>query len=150
MLCLPACPHAATPARQLSPTGTVKTLRVDRGHVYAPGAPVSAMPGRLRAVVCKGMEQVQAVLMEAKRAEAAVPNHRFNTLGPLMPSHPLRPISAAPLFLHRNTLHHPSFLRNNGGKARLVHFSAQQRGESLIPMPAIHSCLHARCRPYAA
>ncbi|CAL8463713.1 g3247 [Coccomyxa elongata] len=45
------------------------------------GAPVSAMPGRLRAVVCAGMEQVQAVLMEAKRAEAVVTNHRFNTLG---------------------------------------------------------------------
>jgi hypothetical protein len=39
------------------------------------------MPGRLRAVVCAGMEQVQAVLVEAKRAEAVVPNHRFNTLG---------------------------------------------------------------------
>ncbi|KAK9917910.1 hypothetical protein WJX75_009504 [Coccomyxa subellipsoidea] len=45
------------------------------------GSPVSAMPGRLRAVVCAGMEQVQAVLVEAKRAEAVVPNHRFNTLG---------------------------------------------------------------------
>ena len=39
------------------------------------------MPARLRAVVCAGMEQVQAVLVEAKRAEAVVPNHRFNTLG---------------------------------------------------------------------
>ncbi|EIE27758.1 hypothetical protein COCSUDRAFT_64368 [Coccomyxa subellipsoidea C-169] len=45
------------------------------------GSPVSALPGRLRAVVCKGMEQVQAVLMEARRAEAVVPGHRFNTLG---------------------------------------------------------------------
>ena len=42
---------------------------------------MSALPGRLRAVVCKGMEQVQAVLMEARRAEAVVPGHRFNTLG---------------------------------------------------------------------
>lgn len=47
------------------------------------GAPVSAMPGRLRAVISAGMEQVQAVLMEAKRAEAVVTNHRFNTLGEL-------------------------------------------------------------------
>ena len=45
------------------------------------GAPVSAMPGRLRAVVCRGMEQVQAVLVEAQRAEAVAPSRTLNVLG---------------------------------------------------------------------
>lgn len=42
---------------------------------------MSAVPGRLRAVVVAGMEQVQAVLAEAHRAQAVAPGHRFNTLG---------------------------------------------------------------------
>ena len=45
------------------------------------GAPVSAMPGRLRAVVCRGMEQVQAVLVEAQRAQAVAPSRKLNVLG---------------------------------------------------------------------
>ncbi|CAL5224212.1 g6858 [Coccomyxa viridis] len=45
------------------------------------GAPVSAMPGRLRAVVSRGMEQVQAVLVEAQRAEAVAPARKLNVLG---------------------------------------------------------------------
>lgn len=39
------------------------------------------MPGRLRAVVCRGMEQMQAVLVEAQRAEAVAPSRKLNVLG---------------------------------------------------------------------
>ena len=42
---------------------------------------MSALPGRLRAVVCRGMEQVQAVLVEAQRAQAAAPSAKLNVLG---------------------------------------------------------------------
>ena len=42
---------------------------------------MSALPGRLRAVVCGGMEQVQAVLVEAQRAQAAAPSTKLNVLG---------------------------------------------------------------------
>ena len=64
------------------------------GHLCVPlnvpscacaGAPVSALPGRLRAVVCRGMEQVQAVLVEAQRAQAAAPSAKLNVLGARMP-----------------------------------------------------------------
>ena len=41
------------------------------------------MPGRLRAVVCRGMEQVQAVLVEAQRAESVAPARKLNVLGEL-------------------------------------------------------------------
>lgn len=41
------------------------------------------MPGRLRAVVSRGMEQVQAVLVEAQRAEAVAPARKLNVLGEL-------------------------------------------------------------------
>ena len=50
------------------------------------GAPVSALPGRLRAVVCRGMEQVQAVLVEAQRAQAAAPATKLNVLGARTPA----------------------------------------------------------------
>lgn len=46
---------------------------------------MSALPGRLRAVVCRGMEQVQAVLVEAQRAQAAAPSAKLNVLGAPMP-----------------------------------------------------------------
>ena len=39
------------------------------------------MPGRLRAVVCRGMEQVQAVLVEAQRAESVASSRKLNVLG---------------------------------------------------------------------
>lgn len=42
---------------------------------------MSAMPGRLRAVVCRGMEQVQAVLVEAQRAESVASSRKLNVLG---------------------------------------------------------------------
>ena len=42
---------------------------------------MSAMPGRMRAVVCRGMEQVQAVLVEAQAAEAVAPSRMLNVLG---------------------------------------------------------------------
>ncbi len=42
------------------------------------------MPGRLRAVVSRGMEQVQAVLVEAQRAESVAPARKLNVLGKLL------------------------------------------------------------------
>lgn len=49
---------------------------------------MSALPGRLRAVVCRGMEQVQAVLVEAQHAQAAAPSTKLNVLGAPMLAFP--------------------------------------------------------------
>ena len=42
---------------------------------------MSGVPGRLRAMMLAGMDQVQAVLAEAHRAQRVAPAHKFNTLG---------------------------------------------------------------------
>ncbi len=53
-------------------------------NLWHAGAPVSGVPGRLRAVICRGMEQVQAVLVEAQHAQQACPGRQLNVLGGLL------------------------------------------------------------------